>query len=74
MNSEVIWLIIGEIIVITIIIIIKIIIKHMEKKKVDEIVNFIDQKSKDKQIVNRLQECSDIMNNEIERRKHKNGK
>lgn len=61
MDNGFIWLIVGEIIVITLIVIVRIIFKIMEKKKVDNILKFIDKKSKDKNIDNKFKECIDII-------------
>lgn len=61
MNSEFIWLIVGEIFVIALVVIVRIIFKIIEKKKVDNILKYIDKKSKDKNVDDKFKECIDII-------------
>lgn len=61
MNSEFIWLIVGEIFVIALVVIVRIIFKIIEKKKVDNILKYIDKKSKDKDVDDKFKECIDII-------------
>ncbi len=61
MDNGFIWLIVGEIIVIAFVIIVRLIFKKFEKNKVNNILKYIDKKSKDKDIDDKFQECIDII-------------
>ena len=61
MDTGFIWLVVGEIIVIALVIIARIIFKKMEKKKINDILKYIDKKSKDKEINTKFQDCLDII-------------
>lgn len=69
MDVGFIWLVVGELIVITIVIIARLIFKKMEEKKVNKVLNFIERKSKDKDINDKFKECLEIIreNNKCER-------
>ena len=47
MDNPYIWLGLGELIIIAIIIIIKLIFNRLENKKLDKIINFLDRKTKE---------------------------
>ncbi len=61
MNNGFIWLILGEIIVIAVVIIVRLILKVIENKKVNNILKYIDKKSQDKDVTDKFQECIEII-------------
>lgn len=61
MDSNLKWLVIGEIIIIGIIFIARYIFKKMEEKKVNNILEYIEKKSKDKEVDKKFKECLDII-------------
>ena len=61
MESSLKWLVLIEIIIISIILIIKYIFKKMEEKKVNNILEYIERKSKDKEIDKKFKECLEII-------------
>ena len=58
MESSLKWFVLG---VIAIIFAIKYIFKKMEEKKVNNILDYIEKKSKDKEIDNKFKECMKII-------------
>ena len=66
MDNPYIWLGLGELIIIAIIIIIKLIFNRLENKKLDKIINFLDRKTKENKnntIDDKFKECLKIIEN-----------
>ena len=61
MDNKYIWLVIGELVVILIVVITRIIFKIIEKHKVNNILKFIDEKSNNKQVNDKFKECLEII-------------
>ena len=64
MNNPYIWLVLGELIIIAIIIIIKLIFNRLENKKLDKIINFLDRKTKENKnntVDDKFKECIKII-------------
>lgn len=61
MESSLKWFVLGEVIIIAIIFAIRYIFKKMEEKKVNNILDYIEKKSKDKEIDNKFKECMKII-------------
>lgn len=61
MDSNLKWLVVGEIVIIGIIFIARYIFKKMEEKKVNNILEYIEKKSKDKEVGKKFKECLDII-------------
>ena len=64
LDNPYIWLVLGELIIIAIIIIIKLIFNKLEDKKLDKIINFLDRKTKENQDNNmndKFKECIKII-------------
>ncbi len=66
MDNPYIWLGLGELIIIAIIIIIKLIFNRLENKKLDKIINFLDRKTKENKnntMDDKFKECLKIIEN-----------
>ena len=66
MDNPYIWLVLGELIIIAIIIIIKLIFNRLENKKLDKIINFLDRKTKENKnntMDDKFKECLKIIEN-----------
>ena len=66
MDNPYIWLVLGELIIIAIIIIIKLIFNKLEDKKLDKIINFLDRKTKENKnntMDDKFKECLKIIEN-----------
>ena len=66
LDNPYIWLVLGELIIIAIIIIIKLIFNRLENKKLDKIINFLDRKTKENKnntIDDKFKECLKIIEN-----------
>ena len=66
MDNPYIWLGLGELIIIAIIIIIKLIFNRLENKKLDKIINFLDRKTKENKnntMDDKFKECLKIIAN-----------
>ena len=66
MDNPYIWLVLGELIIIAIIIIIKLIFNKLENKKLDKIINFLDRKTKENKnntVDDKFKECLKIIEN-----------
>ena len=66
MDNPYIWLGLGELIIIAIIIIIKLIFNKLEDKKLDKIINFLDRKTKENKnntMDDKFKECLKIIEN-----------
>ena len=64
MDNPYIWLVLGELIIIAIIIIIKLIFNRLENKKLDKIINFLDKKTKENKnntVDDKFKECIKII-------------
>lgn len=64
MDNPYIWLVLGELIIIAIIIIIKLIFNRLENKKLDKIINFLDRKTKENKnstVDDKFKECIKII-------------
>lgn len=61
MESSLKWLVLGEVIIIAIIFAIIYIFKKMEEKKVNNILDYIEKKSKNKEIDDKFKECMKII-------------
>ena len=64
MDNPYIWLGLGELIIIAIIIIIKLIFNRLENKKLDKIINFLDRKTKENKnntVDDKFKECIKII-------------
>ena len=64
MDNPYIWLVLGELIIIAIIIIIRLIFNKLEDKKLDKIINFLDRKTKENKnntIDDKFKECLKII-------------
>lgn len=61
MESSLKWLVLGELVVIGLIFAIRYIFKKMEEKKVNNILDYIEKKSKDKEINKKFKECIKII-------------
>lgn len=64
MDNPYIWLVLGELIIIAIIIIIKLIFDKLENKKLDKIINFLDRKTKESKnniMDDKFKECLKII-------------
>ena len=61
MESSLKWLVLGEVIIIAIIFAIIYIFKKMEEKKVNNILDYIEIKSKNKEIDDKFKECMKII-------------
>lgn len=64
MDNPYIWLVLGELIIIAIIIIIKLIFDKLENKKLDKIINFLDRKTKENKnntMDDKFKECLKII-------------
>lgn len=62
MDSNLKWLVLGgELIIISIIFVGRYIFKKMEEKKVNNILEYIEKKSKDKEVNDKFKECLDII-------------
>ena len=64
MDNPYIWLGLGELIIIAIIIIIKLIFNRLENKKLDKIINFLDRKTKEHKnntVDDKFKECIKII-------------
>lgn len=61
MDSNLKWLVIGELIVMSIVFIVWLIYKKLESKKVNNILKFIEKKSNDKDVEDKFQECIEII-------------
>lgn len=61
MKEQYIWLIMIGIIIILGIIIFKALTNFFENRKIDKILNYIDNKAKEKEYRKRFQECLDII-------------
>ena len=64
LDNPYIWLVLGELIIIAIIIIIKLIFNKLEDKKLDKIINFLDRKTKENKnntIDDKFKECLKII-------------
>ena len=64
MDNPYIWLVLGELIIIAIIIIIKLIFNRLENKKLDKIINFLDRKTKENKnntVDHKFKECIKII-------------
>lgn len=61
MDSNLKWLVLGELIIILIIFVGRYIFKKMEEKKVNNILEYIEKKSKDKEVNDKFKECLDII-------------
>ena len=64
MDNPYIWLGLGELIIIAIIIIIKLIFNRLENKKLDKIINFLDRKTKENKnniVDDKFRECIKII-------------
>ena len=61
MDSNLKWLVLGEILVIGIVVIVRYIFKKLEEKKVDGILKYIEKKSKEKKVDDKFKECIDII-------------
>ena len=64
MDNPYIWLVLGELIIIAIIIIIKLIFNKLENKKLDKIINFLDRKTKENKnntVDDKFKECIKII-------------
>lgn len=55
------WLVLGELIIISIIFVGRYIFKKMEEKKVNNILEYIEKKSKNKEVDKKFKECIDII-------------
>ena len=65
-DNPYIWLGLGELIIIAIIIIIKLIFNRLENKKLDKIINFLDRKTKENKnntMDDKFKECLKIIEN-----------
>ena len=65
-DNPYIWLVLGELIIIAIIIIIKLIFNKLENKKLDKIINFLDRKTKENKnntVDDKFKECLKIIEN-----------
>lgn len=71
MEKQYIWLIIGELLIIALVVIVKLIFDHLEKKKVNSILKFIDKKAKEKEAARKFDDCLEIIN---KCRRDENGK
>lgn len=68
MENPFIWLVIGEIIVIAIIFIVRYIFERLEDKKVDKIIKFLANKTKDnKNTKDKFNECLKIIKHNHEK-------
>ena len=66
LDNPYIWLVLGELIIIAIIIIIKLIFNRLENKKLDKIINFLDRKTKENKnntMDDKFKECLKIIEN-----------
>lgn len=61
MDSNLKWLVLGELIIISIIFVGRYIFKKMEEKKVNNILEYIEKKSKDKEVDKKFKECINII-------------
>lgn len=61
MESSLKWLVLGELVVIGLVFAIRYIFKKMEEKKVNNILDYIEKKSKDKEIDKKFKECMKII-------------
>ena len=64
MDNPYIWLVLGELIIIAIIIIIKLIFNRLENKKLHKIINFLDRKTKENKnntVDDKFKECIKII-------------
>ena len=64
LDNPYIWLVLGELIIIAIIIIIKLIFNMLENKKLDKIINFLDRKTKENKnntMNDKFKECIKII-------------
>ena len=64
MDNPYIWLVLGELIIIAIIIIIRLIFNKLEDKKLDKIINFLDRKTKENKnntVDDKFKECIKII-------------
>lgn len=61
MESSLKWLVLGELVVIGLVFAIRYIFKKMEEKKVNNILDYIEKKSKDKEINKKFKECIKII-------------
>ena len=61
MDNKYIWLVIGELVVILVVVIARIIFRIIEKHKVNNILKFIDEKSNNKQVNDKFKECLAII-------------
>ena len=61
MDSNLKWLVLGELIVISLVFVIRYIFKKMEEKKVNGILKYIEKKSRDKEINDKFKECIEII-------------
>lgn len=68
------FLVIGELIVIVLILILRYIIKRMETKKIDNILEFINHKSKQTNSTDKFRECLEIIKQNKELEDDCNGK
>lgn len=55
------WLVLAEIIIIFIIIIIKLIFRHMDNKRIDKILDFFDNHMANNEHTDKFSECVDII-------------
>lgn len=56
------WLVLGELIIIGIIVLVKLIFDKLEDRKLDKIIEFLDKKTKnDKEAKDKLNECLKII-------------
>ena len=66
LDNPYIWLVLGELIIIAIIIIIRLIFNKLEDKKLDKIINFLDRKTKENKnntMDDKFKECLKIIEN-----------
>lgn len=61
MESSLKWLVLGELVVIGLVFAIRYIFKKMEEKKVNNILDYIEKKSKDKEVNKKFKECIKII-------------
>lgn len=69
MDNVYFWLVIGELVVIFIIVIIKLIFDYIEKRKIEGILKFFEKRAKERDMEEKYKQCLDI----IKKNKDKKG-
>ena len=73
MNEQYIWIIMIGIIIILGIIIFRALTNFFENRKIEKILNYIDNKAKEKEYRKRFQECLDIIEKCNKEKENENG-